>query len=368
MSKNGTLPLLVSIVTYNEELFLDQCLQSLQAQTVETRIKIFDNASSDRTCEIARRYDVELHVSRDNRGYSFGHNHNLRDELFEMALLLNADVILNNDYLEVLAGAFSEVERTGMAGGKLYRMNREGRRVLEKGWPVLDSTGMFFTPSQRHFDRGSEEPDLGRYECRQLVFGITGAALLCSREMLEDVRMDLQYLDEDFFAYREDADLAWRAQLRGWKAVYEPQAVALHFRHVVPSRRRHISRLINYHSLKNRYLMRMKNLDSRVRLKCFPHMWIRDVGIFLYVLLLERRSLPAYRKVWNLRPAFRRKREYIQRRRSVSPRRMARWFSFTPVVEEPEIKSSGDNQWSENGALFQDGATPHPSQGDKKRH
>ena len=199
MSKNGTLPLLVSIVTYNEELFLDQCLQSLQAQTVETRIKIFDNASSDRTCEIARRYDVELHVSRDNRGYSFGHNHNLRDELFEMALLLNADVILNSDYLEVLASAFSEVERTGMAGGKLYRMNSEGRRVLEKGWPVLDSTGMFFTPSQRHFDRGSEEPDLGRYECRQLVFGITGAALLCSREMLEDVRIDLQYLDEDFF-------------------------------------------------------------------------------------------------------------------------------------------------------------------------
>jgi len=162
------------------------------------------------------------------------------------------------------------------------------------------------------------------------VFGITGAVLLCKKEMLEDLRFKNDYLDEDFFVYREDADLAWRAQLRGWGAVYEPRAEALHFRHVLPTRRRQISRLINYHSLKNRYLMRMKNLDGAVRRECFPYMWVRDLGIFLYVLLFEWSSLPAYREIWNLREKFRNKRYHVQSSRRVSPDAIAPWFTCVP--------------------------------------
>ncbi|MFB3068775.1 MAG: glycosyltransferase, partial [Acidobacteriota bacterium] len=250
-------------------------------------------------------------------------------------LLLNADVILQLNYLEVLVGALNEVENAGMAGGKLYRMNTEGRQVFREAFPVLDSTGMFFTPSQRHFDRGSEEEDRGQYDLRQLVFGITGATLLCRKEMLEDLRLGDEYLDEDFFAYREDADLAWRAQLRGWRAVYEPRGEALHCRRVLPRGRKQLPPLINYHSLKNRYLMRMKNLDSAVRRRCFPHMWMRDVGILAYVLLFEWSSLPAYREVWRLRQKFRQKREHVQGTRRVSSDGIVHWFSFTPTALDP---------------------------------
>ncbi|MDA2926659.1 glycosyltransferase [Acidobacteria bacterium AH-259-G07] len=327
-------PLLVSLVTHNEEPFLARCLESVQGQTIKVRVKIFDNASQDATGDIARRFGVQLHQSTENRGYSFGHNHNLLSEDFEAALLLNADVILQSDYLEVLLAALNQVDKAGMAGGKLYRMNAGGQKVFRRGSPILDSTGIFFTLSQRHLDRGSEEVDGGQYDRRQLVFGITGAALLCRRAMLEDLRIEDEYLDEDFFAYREDADLAWRAQLRGWKAIYEPRAVALHCRHVLPSRRRQLSRLVNYHSVKNRYLMRMKNLDSAVRRRCFPHMWIRDLGIFLYVLFFEWNSLPAYREVWRLRGKFRNKREHVQGRRCVDPDAIAPWFSFNPKAED----------------------------------
>ena len=66
-----------------------------------------------------------------------------------------------------------------------------------------------------------------------------------------------------------NADLAWRAQLRGWKAVYDPGAKALHCRHVLPSRRRGLSQFINYHSLKNRYLMRKKNLGCSSTMEMF---------------------------------------------------------------------------------------------------
>jgi len=277
---------------------------------------------------------VDLTISPDNTGYSSGHNANLRGEDFEVALLLNADVVLNPDYLERVLETFSEVERTGMVGGKLTRMDWEGRPLVGEECPVLDSTGIFFAPSQRHFDRGSGELDRGQYSRRELVFGITGAVLACRKEMLEDVALDGEYLDEDFFAYREDADLAWRCQLRGWNAVYEPRAEAMHCRKVLPSRRRQLSAAINYHSLKNRYLMRIKNIDGAVRLRCFPHMWIRDLGILAYVVCIERSSLGAYGEVWKLRNRFRRKRNEIQGSRTVSPRLIAAWFSFSPTSFE----------------------------------
>ena len=328
--KSSVQPVLVSLVTYNDQHFLPRCLESLMEQTVPLRIKVFDNASEDRTVDIARKFQVELQVSRRNLGYSHGHNHNFRNESFDVVLLLNADVILRQNYLQFLIKVLDQVPGAGMAGGKLYRMDADGRKVFRGGYPVLDSTGIFFTPSQRHLDRGSEEKDQGQYNQRQIVFGITGASLLCKRGMLEDLRFGSNCLDEDFFVYREDADLAWRAQLRGWKAVYEPKAEALHYRHVLPFRRCDVPQLVNYHSVKNRYLMRIKNMDWSVRLRCFPYMWVRDIGILMYVLFFEWGSLPAYREVWRLRKRFQCKRKHIQNSRRISPDVVARWFAFTP--------------------------------------
>ncbi len=323
---------LLSIVTHNDEVFLRRCLESARSQTVPLKIKLFDNASTDGSRDIAAQFGCELFASETNSGFSHGHNHNLLPEKFEYALLLNADVVLRPDYVERVAQTLSEVEGAGICGGKLYRMDTSGQQMFRSGAAVLDTTGMYFTPAQRHFDRGSNELDRGQYQRRQSVFGISGAALMCSRKMLEDVRIGDEYLDEEFFAYREDADLAWRAQLYGWKAIYEPKAEALHVRRVLPSRRKTLPALINRHSLKNRYLMRMKNLDSAVRRRCFPHMWIRDLGILLYALALERTSLPAYAEVWRLRKRFRQKREWIKKRRRVEGSQVAQWFGFEPVA------------------------------------
>jgi hypothetical protein len=126
--------------------------------------------------------------------------------------------------------------------------------------------------------------------------------------------------------------LAWRAQLRGWRALYEPAALGFHIRRVVPSARRTLDPLINFHSLKNRYLMRIKNMDWAVRRKCFPHMWLRDFGILGYVLSRERSSLGAYGEVRRLRPRMEKKREIIHARRTVPPAEIAKWFRFKPVA------------------------------------
>jgi GT2 family glycosyltransferase len=321
----------VSLVTHNDEPYIRRCLEALEDQSLGARIKVWDNASSDQTGAIARRHGAAVEESPRNLGYCGGHNANLNGERFDFALLLNADVLLSADYAESLINRMSQLERVGMAGGKLYRIDRSGKGIRGSRGPVLDSTGIYFTPSLRHFDRGSQLGDDGRYDRAEFVFGITGAALLCSREFIDDIRIENEFLDEDFFAYREDADLAWRAQLRGWRALYEPAALGGHVRQVFPKGRSRMNPLANYHSVKNRFLMRQKNIDAAVSRRCFPYMWLRDLAILAYVHTRERSSIPALREVEVLKPKTLAKRRLIQSSRSASPEEIAAWFSFSPV-------------------------------------
>ena len=322
---------LVSIVTHNDERFLGACLEAVFGQTTPVRVKVLDNASQDSSREVARSFPVSLKASRVNLGFAEGHNANLKEEDFELGLLLNADAILAPDYLERLLPLFERDPRVGMAGGKLWRMAGDGTILRRQGKPVLDSTGIYFTPSQRHFDRGSSRPDRHQFDSRAWVFGITGAALLFHNRMRRDLlEFSGDFLDARFFAYREDADLAWRALLRGWRAIYEPAAQARHYRGVLPSGRRRLAGAIKYHSLKNRFLMRRKNIDWAVRIRCFPFMWWRDLGIAVYLLILERRSLPALVEVWKSRGVLRSGRRLIQSSRRISAWEMSGWFGFRP--------------------------------------
>ena len=112
----------------------------------------------------------------------------------------------------------------------------------------------------RHFDRGWHQPDSRYFERMEYVFGATAAAALFRRELIDDISIDGHFFDPDFFIYREDADVAWRAQLQGWRCLYTPRAVAHHVRTVTPGNRRGLPPVINMHSVKNRFLMRIKNV------------------------------------------------------------------------------------------------------------
>ncbi len=337
---------LVSLVTLNDASFLEGCLDSLRKQTAPLRVAIHDNASTDGTVEIARNSGFNLRVSTGNDGYCAGHNLNLKDREYDYALLLNADVKLAPDYLEILLRTVEALPQVGLVGGKMLRMNGNGETARHGKLPVMDSAGIYFTPSLRHFDRGSGVPDGGQFDVPQFVFGVTGAALLCRRSLIEDLESRTgEFLDEDFFAYREDAELAWRAQIAGWRALYVPAAVARHHRRVVPAGRRTVQPLINYHSVKNRYLMRMKNMGAAVRRRCFPYAWIRDLGILAYLLLFEWSSLPALREAWRLRHRFRAKKAKLESSRLVGDADIADWFSFTPQARDllPPASAGGSD-------------------------
>ena len=87
------------------------------------------------------------------------------------------------------------------------------------------------------------------------------------------------FFDPDFFVYREDADVAWRAQLLGWRCIYTPAAVAYHVRSVTPENRRSVPATINMHCVKNRFLMRIKNATAGVYRRHWLPMTLRDLVV-----------------------------------------------------------------------------------------
>src|SRR5262249_44598552 len=145
------------------------------------------------------------------------------------------------------------------------------------------------------------------------IFGPSGAAAMYRRKALDAVSINGQYFDEDFFAYREDADLAWRCRLYGWISIYVPTAVAQHRRHVTPDRRGKLQKEINYHCVKTRFPLRLNNMTRDLYRRDFWRITKRDAAVIGYVFLREWSSIPALFYIVRNLPRLLRKRAVIQK-------------------------------------------------------
>jgi GT2 family glycosyltransferase len=320
-----TARVLVSIVTYNSSRHLRGCLASLERQTLKNyQISLWDNASTDGTSAVIeenRSLLNDVHFSPRNVGFCAAHNRLISSAASEYVLVLNPDIILDPDFLEILVGKMDLDLSAGSGTGKLLRWPDAQSKQI-----VLDSTGVYLTRNQRHLDRGSNEIDAGQYERSEYVFGASGAAAMYRRTMLEEIREETEYFDESFFAYREDVDLAWRAQWMGWRCLYIPEAKAFHERRVLPERRSALPDAINMHSFKNRFLLRIKNMDWGTYVRFFIPIAIRDIAALTYVLLYERSSLPGVSLLIRAFPQTYSRRKLLKARRKITPREMRKWF------------------------------------------
>ena len=323
----------VTVVTYNSGRFIRRCLESVLEQVHDPlEVIVIDNASSDGTCDILERFEGRCVVvyNEENIGFAAAQNQAIALSRGEWVLTLNPDVLLLSNFVSRLMAFASLDPRAGTVCGKLLLADAS---FDIEGSQRLDSTGMYFTPMLRHKDRGCMETNNGHYREFEYVFGATAAAACYRREMIEDIAVEGEFFDADFFAYREDADVAWRAQLLGWKCIFNPRAAGYHVRKLRPGMRNQLPAEINMHAVKNRFLMRIKNITPGLYLRNLLPITVRDLGIVAYCLLVERTSLRAF--YYLVRDVERtvRKRRLIQARRRVDEAYMAGWFRYRPVSE-----------------------------------
>ncbi|MDP8979894.1 MAG: glycosyltransferase family 2 protein [Acidobacteriota bacterium] len=331
----------VTVVTYNSGRFIKRCLESVLLQKFANKeIIVIDNASTDGTVDILEQFEDRCRIvyNDENIGFAAAQNQAIQLSDSDWVLTLNPDVLLLPNFIQALVDAGQMDPKVGTVCGKLLAI-LASFDLPDK--PLVDSTGIYFTPMLRHLDRGSQEVDNGHYLNYEYVFGATAAAALYRRQMIEDVSMDGEFFDPDFFVYREDADVAWRSQLLGWRCIYTPHARGYHVRNVLPGNRRALPPVINMHSVKNRFLMRMKNMTGDLYRRNWASITARDLVVLGACVLREQSSLQAF---WYVAKNWKRvlaKRREIMKRKRVTDDYIAGWFRYDPVSRPaPKVKAA----------------------------
>ena len=236
------------VVTWDSADDIERCLRSLdRIEHDGLDVVVLDNASTDDTVARvesfrsgARRHPLTLVPLAENRGFCGAVNIGIRSSTADAVLLVNPDATIEPDALATMVRILAGDPACGSVQPK----------VLRFGAPAtIDTTGHVLTRPRLLLNRGSGEPDDGRYDTPGEVFGASGALVLHRRAMLEDVARGRgagrEYLTEDLVAYFDDVDLDLRARQRGWTARYEPSAVGHHARAGASARRRRRVRVLN---------------------------------------------------------------------------------------------------------------------------
>ena len=209
---------LVSVVmaNWNGRSWLSTCLPTLARQTFrDFEIIVVDNGSNDGSVEWLRANwpQVWLIPLRLNLGFAGANNLGIRAARGQYIVTLNNDTLAAPDWLAQMITAVSAPD-IGMVAAKILVWNNPER---------LDSTGIAVDAAGMAWTRGDGRPANTPFPAE--VFGPNAAAALYRREMLAQIGL----FDEDFFAYYEDVDLAWRARRAGWRCVYAANAQVRHW-------------------------------------------------------------------------------------------------------------------------------------------
>ncbi|WP_051587956.1 glycosyltransferase family 2 protein [Paenibacillus darwinianus] len=149
---------------------------------------------------------------------------------------------------------------------------------------------------------------------------MSGAAAMYRRAMIADISYEGQFFDEDFFAYKEDVDVAWRARHLGWKARYVPAAQAVHHRGWKRGNRSAIPLLVRRHSYQNRFFILIKNEPAGLHwFRLLPLITLKEAAKLAYIIAREPRLLGCWPVIWrHLRPMLRKRRWLFRRKLSIS--------------------------------------------------
>lgn len=211
----------VIVLNYNGKRFLEDCFSSLENLDYpgdKLEIILVDNNSSDGSAEYVKKNfpRVKIIENKENLGFSAGNNVAVRRADSKYICLLNPDTRVTRDWLKELIKLAEEDSKVGIVGSKVLFMRDP---------EIIHTTGIAICATGRLQERGFGEEDNNQYSEDREIFGASACAVLLRKDMLEEIGG----FDEDFFAYCEDVDLAWRARWAGWKCVYAPKAIVYHW-------------------------------------------------------------------------------------------------------------------------------------------
>jgi GT2 family glycosyltransferase len=323
----GRVDVSVVIPTWNGWSLLRPCLEALGRQTLAGfETLVVDDGSTDSTADLVRtEFGSRIRVIRnaENRGFAVSMNRGFRAAAGDWLVALNNDTVPEPEFLTEMVTAAKQ--GFDMIAAKVVL--RDGRGIDSAGVvPYKDGSS-----EERYRDRPASEPGVNREED---VFGPSAAAALYSRRILRAAGE----FDEDFFAYYEDVDLAWRGRLAGGRCRYIPRAVVRHHHSATWGR---VSRRKLFLLERNRlwtlwknypaalvigepvhHLERLREIRRSAYLAPEAREQLAAIGVGSVAGILLRAQASAYRQ-W---PRMWKKRREVRRRKVVTDVEIASWL------------------------------------------
>ena len=298
----------VVVPNWNTRKFLHPCLTSLRHQTFKDfeTILVDSGSADDSVAFVADNFpEVRVVALGENRGFSGAVNAGIEASRSELVVLLNNDTEQDPGWLAALVRAADGHREAGSFSSKL--VDFRDRRLLDGAGDALRRSGL-------PYRLGHGERDRGQYDEPAPVFGACAAAALYRRAMLDDVGL----FDEDFFAYCEDGDLSFRAQLAGYGCLYVPEAVVYHVGGASTGGKR--SPTATRLGTRNSLSLLVKNLPAPLVPGMVPYLLAGQLSRLVVTAASAatlRAHLEGVAQAARLLPLMLRKRREIQKRRRV---------------------------------------------------
>jgi len=312
----------VIIPNYNGADRLATSIDSVLAQSHKNfKLIVVDNGSADDSRAIIEKYQAKdervIAILREkNYGFTGGVNPGLElalEENADYAAPFNNDAVADKDWLKHLVSFLDAHADYGIATCKL--LHADGK--------TFDSTADLYTIWGLPYPRGRNEAVSGRYDHQTDIFGASGGASMYRVSMLADIGT----FDQDFFAYYEDIDLSFRAQLAGYKVAFVPAALVYHEQGKTSEKMANGFTTRQY--MKNLPMVILKDMPTRLWYRVVPRFWFAYT-IFFINACLQGRGWPAF-SGWltavTLIPKKLAQRHHIQKNRTVSDAYI--WSTFT---------------------------------------
>ncbi len=335
----------IIILNWNGRGYLEPCLNALRAQTFEAgrfEIVLVENGSSDGSAAWVReRFGdwltedaqprLKLIELTENRGFAGGNLAGLEHchPSARYIATLNNDTQAEPGWLAALVAALEThpaVQGWAAAGGAmLFAADYQSEEGIA---PRIASAGIEVRRDGLALDRRIGQTS-GKDEREEEIFGVCAGAALYRREVIEQV----VFFDPAFFAYLEDADLAWRLRLVGWRSLYVPDALVWH---EYSGTGKQGSPFKSFQLGRNRIWTILKNWPTRLLLRHGFSILFYDLAASAYTLA-KRDIHPLRGRLAALHPGHLRRilaqRKQIQARRSVPIAKLESWLgrSASPV-------------------------------------
>ncbi|MAG52614.1 MAG: glycosyl transferase [Nanoarchaeota archaeon] len=307
----------VVVLNWNGKDHIEECLGTLFKQSYKNyEVIVVDNGSEDGSnLTIKNKFPkAKLIENSKNLGFCKANNQGIKLTKGKYVITLNNDTKLDKDWLKELVKVAEENPETGMFSCKMLFYDKPSH---------INSRGLKLYYDAKAVDEGFDTPDSENEEIKE-VFGPCGGAAFFSKELIDDISLDGEFYDEDFFIYSDDLDVSFRARWRGWKCLYVPKSKLYHKFQGTTGK---ISNFGLYYGIKNKMFFIIKNYPLTTMVRYSPVIVSRQLVSFIYYLLkLNPAAFKSRMMILYKLPKMLRKRYKIQSTKKVPNKELKKWL------------------------------------------